>query len=503
MSGSSRQSVLSIAIAAIMLSSIASVFVVTVYLTPPEELFNKGMEEFEEGNFGTASRLFDRSYRGYLSSGHLESAQEALNMRLRSDRVLMEFSLDRTHAESSLAKMYPWIAEDVRNSWLDNSSIEKIVSDGRELFFYDVGINLAFRNLTLYHELKDGKGVDLFKDLMPPILEASRNATTTYFNPINYTAHGTLTLQRNELPRTGTLSVWVPAPINTASQREVTVGSVSPAALVKTMPSPDSDIGQAYLEIPLEDWHEDVVVEVSYSFTSYQKRFVVDPDNVGEYDRSSAEYQTYTASHDNILITPEIVAEARAVVGDETNPYLQAKLIYDYVVGNITYSYTPHVSLCARGIAESEYVRTHRYGDCGAQSMYYSALMRSLGVPARADGGFQMFGDGTGSHFWAEFLLPNYGWVPVDVTAADGMDWIWLSDATHEERAQYKQFFFGNLDPYRYVIQNDVDEPLDPLCGMPMPLAAAFQNPTASCDTSDQDVPVLAMMGWDFKITRA
>ncbi len=36
---------------------------------------------------------------------------------------------------------------------------------------------------------------------------------------------------------------------------------------------------------------------------------------------------------------------------------------------------------------------------------------------------------------------------------------------------------------------------------MPTPIYAAFQNPTASCATSDQDVPLMAMMFWQFKIT--
>jgi len=134
--------------------------------------------------------------------------------------------------------------------------------------------------------------------------------------------------------------------------------------------------------------------------------------------------------------------------------------------------------------------------------MYYCALLRSLGVPARSDGGYQTFGGGTGSHFWAEFYLPNHGWVPVDVTAADAVDWISEGAATAEERAQYKAYYFGNLDNLRYVIQNDVDKPLTPLPETIGVIPAAFQNPTASCLTSDRDLPILAMMYWEFVITR-
>jgi len=497
-----RQAVASFVLVALIVSSTGFVLFMKTSPETGQDLYRAGMREFESSNFGTASSLFNRSYQMHEAAGEHELARQSFDWKLRADRVLLEFCLDREQAEAALAERYPWVPEDERNAWLDDPTIERIVSDGKELFFDSIVDNVAFRNLTLYHQAHDGHGTDVLATMMKEILEEDADRTGTYFNPVDYLANGTLTLPRDLLPATGTLSVWIPAPIKTASQTDVVVLKAEPQEWVRSFTRPAADIGYVYLEVPLDDLTDDVVVTVSYSLTSWQKHFDIDPSAVGEYDRSSADYATYTASHDNILITPEIIAEAKAVVGEETNPYLQAKLLYDYVVGNITYSYTPHLSLDAQSIAESEYVRTHRYGDCGAQSMYYCALLRSLGVPARSDGGYQTFGGGTGSHFWAEFYLPNYGWVPVDVTAADAIDWIWEENATPEERARYKDYYFGNLDNLRYVIQNDVDERLTPLPGTPMPLSAAFQSPVASCLNSDQDVPVMAMIYWEFVITR-
>ena len=65
-----------------------------------------------------------------------------------------------------------------------------------------------------------------------------------------------------------------------------------------------------------------------------------------------------------------------------------------------------------------------------------------------------------GTHVWAEYYLEGYGWIPVDVTVAEGAEWSY--DATADERHRYKEYFFGSLDPYRYIIQNDVDVPLTP-----------------------------------------
>ena len=73
-----------------------------------------------------------------------------------------------------------------------------------------------------------------------------------------------------------------------------------------------------------------------------------------------------------------------------------------------------------------------------------------------------------GTHFWAEYYLEGYGWVPVDVTAAETADWSY--NATADQRHQFKAYYFGGLDPYRYIIQKDVDIPLTPDRAMPSSL---------------------------------
>jgi len=84
-------------------------------------------------------------------------------------------------------------------------------------------------------------------------------------------------------------------------------------------------------------------------------------------------------------------------------------------------------------------------GDCGAQSMYFSALCRSLGIPARTTGGWQLFSGNFGDHFWAEFFLPNYGWLPVDPTAAELS--LYPPDLTDQQRKVFIDFYFGVRTP--------------------------------------------------------
>ena len=107
------------------------------------------------------------------------------------------------------------------------------------------------------------------------------------------------------------------------------------------------------------------------------------PSGVGAYDTNSALYRHYTVSRGNTTITPSIRRTAQRVVGSETNPYLAAQRLYRYVLDTVKYSHMPHFAMWPRGVAESVYVHEHKYGDCGAQSMYFSALCRAVGIPAR------------------------------------------------------------------------------------------------------------------------
>lgn len=465
-------------------------------------MLQQGLNEFRNSNYGAASDLFNRSYNAYLSDGNEDGALEALNWKLRADRVLLEYALTREDAEALLAERFPDVPEGERKAWLDSRTIERIFSDGEWRYYLCIADNIVYRNLTLYHRLNDDKWPStMLNDMMLEVLSQDANGTGTRFNPADYVATGTLTIERWLLPSTGKLSVWIPAPLETSSQVSVTVLSVEPSDWVRSITTFGNDLGQIYMEVPLDGMTDDIVVTVSYAITTYQVHAGIDPSGLGEYDRSSEVYTTYTASSENIVVNEKILEEARRVVRGETNPYLQALLLYDYVVGNISYSYTPHMSLTSIGMAESEYVRTNRYGDCGAQSMYYCALLRSLGIPARACGGYQSFDDGTGPHIWAEAFMPGHGWMPVDVAMANSINWVPLSDATDEERAAYQRYYFGNLDNMRYVIQESVDVPLSPEPGMYNPIYPCFQNPVASCTTSDLDVPLMAQVFWEFTIT--
>ena len=186
-----------------------------------------------------------------------------------------------------------------------------------------------------------------------------------------------------------------------------------------------------------------------------------------------------------MALTEPLVQLARSVVGDETSPYKKARKLYDWVCDNVKYNFVWRWrdATFHHGCA-SEEVRERRIGDCVIQSVFYAALCRSVGVPARVLNG-PIFPPGMkNDHVWAEVYFPNYGWVPVDVTYSEVAAMVpGLTDA---ERRRIRDFFFGRLDRYRFCTErNGLAQELTPVKRSPRRHVTMFVRPELECGGQD------------------
>ena len=132
--------------------------------------------------------------------------------------------------------------------------------------------------------------------------------------------------------------------------------------------------------------------------------------------------------------------------------------------------------------------------------MYFAALCRSLGIPARAAAGTSSCRVSKEPTSGRSTDLAGYGWVPVDVTIAEGGDWAY--NATPDQLHQWKDYYFGSLDPYRYIIQKDVDIPIVPDPGNAVMFRMVVQSPKIACDTCNEDVDLLLANNWTTLVKR-
>jgi len=438
-------------------------------LTAAEELYRQGLAESDPSTKEGARYI-------QICRDGLESIQYAR----------ISFPYDEDEMNAALAKAYPaWVAAG-GNARKAAKGLESLKIDGKTMYSENVIPNLQFRTMALMHaDQAKNKSYASLVDTMLDIAKAwPKDSWRVYDNPVTYIGKHKVDIPRSKLPAAGTFKMWFPLPITLGYQQPVEVLSVEPADYLVLPPSSSGSISTLYMEVPLENLEGPLRAEVRFKFTHYEQHFRVDPSLVGPYDTSSPDYIAYTGSSGNVAVTPEIKAAAEQIVGDEKNPYLAARKIYDYMIKTIDYSLMPHLLLYPRSdLRESAYVHDYKLGDCGAQGAYFAALCRAVGIPARVPGGWQLFNGYFSPHFWAEFYVPNYGWLPVDPSVGQASLYTTMVDP--EARRAYTDFFFGRQDAFRCVVQINVDEEFIPKFPGTSFLPMAIQNIDASCDAID------------------
>ena len=142
---------------------------------------------------------------------------------------------------------------------------------------------------------------------------------------------------------------------------------------------------------------------------------------------------------DNLIRSKEesVVAAAKEIVGKETNPYLQAKALYDYMLAH----YDLPAKLRQENKSPLDMLRTER-GDAYDFAILYTTLLRSLGIPSLPVSGILVDADlHAQPHWWTEFYIEQFGWIPVDVALAKGMHY-----KAFKQIEDAAAFYFGNLD---------------------------------------------------------
>jgi hypothetical protein len=148
---------------------------------------------------------------------------------------------------------------------------------------------------------------------------------------------------------------------------------------------------------------------------------VLEKDDIPQY------YQdTYLDDQWKIIVDdPGIEALREDIVGDETNVYLIAKAIYNWIDDNVDY----YIWNSPEGPLSSLETLDKLKGDCDDQSILFCALARSAGVPAWLQlGAVYSPGSGEiGGHAWVQMFMPTEDGgtnVTIDIVNDDFLVWM-------------------------------------------------------------------------------
>lgn len=169
------------------------------------------------------------------------------------------------------------------------------------------------------------------------------------------------------------------------------------------------------------------------------------------YDRSRKLFQVFTSPDDIVPSGDDQVKKlSLALAGRQANPYLAAYRIFTYLLENFAIDRAGTYSGALTSLSTKR-------GDSYSMSLLFCALLRAAGIPTRPVAGYVVYGNrNTAKHYWTEFYIQDFGWLPADLTLAAGVRWPGYPDADNTGTQSAAQFYFGNIDNQHITVARGI-----------------------------------------------
>jgi hypothetical protein len=204
------------------------------------------------------------------------------------------------------------------------------------------------------------------------------------------------------------LIIRMPRPLQSAPQPQAELEDCSPPPMI-------ADFNNMLVHQIQLDGLGDKKIFFSHSFVVrvYAQRTEIDPLRVIPYTAATRALFAPELAPDPLVKSdaPELTDLAGRIVQREANPWQQARLLYDYMIA--AWQVLPELR---PGESDVLYLLKEGLGDAYDFALVYCALLRAVGIPAVPVAGIVVTPDRVArSHWWVEFYLERYGWVPADV----------------------------------------------------------------------------------------
>jgi transglutaminase-like putative cysteine protease len=172
----------------------------------------------------------------------------------------------------------------------------------------------------------------------------------------------------------------------------------------------------------------------------------------------------------HVDVNERVKSLAASIVGEEKNPVLVARKLYDWTLQNVDYWVKDPERLKASPVGSTEYCLTTKTGNCTDFHSLFASLAISSGLPTRIVYGSLLKPTLNGIevdgsyHCWIQFYAPKLGWLPLDASLANIYGKKFALNDKNKKLVElttatgYKGFdpskvdyYFGNLDDRRVV----------------------------------------------------
>ena len=415
----------------------------------------------DEGQFKKAATQID----SLVQSGSLtgKDSADAVYLKDLMHRIKLDFSKNEEQVRNELKRYYPSLTDSQMNAWEETGALEMRLINGQKRFFRNAVPNL-FRIDSTEAKVKlkvDGPSVDEldeFCKVYDKKIVDSPKPLTKHFE-FTYT----ITVKPNAVPCGQVVRCWLPFPrISEPRQDDVKLISTSQKDFQLAV-NKDNLQRSLYME---QFARQDSPVVFSYkaSFATHTQLVSLNPAEAEPYDTTSALYRNYTAQRPpQILFTDDIRKITNKIVGDETNPIVKARKIFNWIDSNV-----PWASALEYSTFDNipEYVLKYRHGDCGMQTLLFMTMVRYARVPAKWQSGWMLHPGELNLHDWCEVYFEGIGWVPVDQSFG-------RLDVSNDA---VRNFYFGGYDGYRMIVNDGFSQPFTPAKEYPRSEPIDFQR---------------------------
>ena len=380
-----------------------------------------------------------------------QTRQDLLFQSDRMTRMRLDFDKTREQVLQEARAIVPAITEEQFAGWEKAGAVEFLEVDGTRWYFHNAAANL-FRINPEARALKmklhpEAASESLYRLADIRNVIANYEKTGERFNsPRTWRVTYTLSVKPGVVPAGEIIRAWLPFPHAGNRQGNIRLVSAEPPRFL--LPDTNAALASVYLEKPAAR-NGPTEFKIVFEYTSDAFYQPIDPARVQPVPPDEPALKPFMGEEPpEIVFSDEIKNLSRELVGSETNSYLKARKIFDWVYQHIPWTTAREYSTIE---CLPRYALVGHHGDCGIKTMTFMTLCRLNGIPARWETGWTT-DPVKDMHDWCEIYLAPYGWVPADVTygVADSGD------------AREKWFFLGGIDAGRLVVNTDYCQPLYP-----------------------------------------
>lgn len=221
------------------------------------------------------------------------------------------------------------------------------------------------------------------------------------------------------------VKLWISIPDNERYQDLLDFQAVSIPGRWTVVREPDR--GNRFMFVEVDNPGTDrIIAKVAFTLRRRSVFTEIDPAQVGPITDSHRKLYAEELRPDapHMRVTKRLAKMAADAVGTETNVALQARRLLNAVADYADhYSKDPTKPHC--GIGDAEDCLTNAGGCCTDLHSMFIAMARAQGIPARLQMGYRLREPNAGKEVdpgyrcWAEYFVPNYGWVSADIVEAD------------------------------------------------------------------------------------